>query len=39
MTQAKAKARAKKTFAVQASQMIIAYDRQNIFKVQATDLA
>ena len=36
MTLAKAKARANETFIVQASLMIIAYDRHNIFIVQAT---
>ena len=37
-TQGKATARANKTFIVQASLMIITYDRQNIFIVQATGL-
>ncbi len=38
MTLAMAKARANKTFMVQASLTIITYDRQNIFIVQATGL-
>jgi hypothetical protein len=37
MTLAKVKARADKTFIVQASLMIIPYDRQNIFIAQATE--
>ncbi len=37
MTLAKAKARANKTFIVQASLTIDTYDRQNYFIVQATD--
>jgi hypothetical protein len=37
MTLAKSKARANKTFIVQASLMIITYDRQNVFIVQGTD--
>ncbi len=37
MTLAKAKARANKTFMVQASLMIITYDCQNVFIVQGTD--
>ncbi len=36
MTLAKAKVRANKTYIAQASLMIITYDRQNIFIVQAT---
>ncbi len=36
MTQAKAKARANKTNIVQPSPMIVAYDCQNVFIVQAT---
>ncbi len=36
-TLAKAKAMANKTFTVQASLMIVTYDHQNIFIVQATD--
>jgi hypothetical protein len=36
MTLAKAKARANETFIVQASLMIVTYDHQNIFIVQAT---
>jgi hypothetical protein len=35
-TLAMARARAKKTFIVQASLMIITYDRKNIFIVKAT---
>ena len=38
MTLAKAKARANETFTVQASLMIVPYDRQNISIVQATGL-
>jgi hypothetical protein len=38
MTLAKAKARANKTFIVQASLAIITYDHQNIFIVEATGL-
>jgi hypothetical protein len=37
MTLAKANARESKTFIAQASLMIITFDRQNIFIVQATD--
>ncbi len=37
MTLAKAKAKTNETFIVQASLMIITYDRQNIFIVQGTD--
>jgi hypothetical protein len=37
-TLAKAKAGANKTFIVQASLMIITYDRRNIFIVRATEL-
>jgi hypothetical protein len=37
MTPVKAKARANKTFLVQASLMIFTYDHQNIFNVQATE--
>jgi hypothetical protein len=36
MTLAKAKARANKTFVVQASLMIVTYNRHNIFIVQTT---
>jgi hypothetical protein len=36
MTLAKAKAKTNETFIVQASLMIITYDRQNMFIVQAT---
>ena len=36
MTLAKAKAKANETFIVQASLMIVTYDRQNIFIAQAT---
>ena len=36
MTLAKAKARANKTFIVQASLMIVTCDRQNILTVQST---
>jgi hypothetical protein len=35
MTLAKAKAKANETFIVQASLLIVTYDRQNIFIVQA----
>jgi hypothetical protein len=35
MTLAKAKAKTNETFIVQASLMIVTYDRQNIFIVQA----
>ncbi len=38
MTLAKAKAKTNETFMVQASLMIITYDHQNIFIVQATGL-
>ncbi len=38
-TLTKAKARANETFIVQASLMIVTYDCQNIFIVQATDVA
>ncbi len=37
MTQAKAKARANRTFIVQASLTIVTYDCQNMFIVQATE--
>ncbi len=37
MALAKAKARASKTFIVQASLMLVTYDRQNIFIVHATE--
>jgi hypothetical protein len=36
MTLAKAKAKTNETFIVQASLMIVTYDRQNMFIVQAT---
>ncbi len=36
MTLAKAKAKTNETFKVQASLMIVTYDRQNMFIVQAT---
>ncbi len=36
MTQAKAKAKTNETFIVQASLMIVTYDCQNMFIVQAT---
>jgi hypothetical protein len=39
MTLAKANARANKTFIVQASLMIVTYDRQIFFIVQATDVS
>ncbi len=38
MTLAKAKAKNKETFIVQASLTIVTYDRQNMFIVQATVL-
>jgi hypothetical protein len=38
LAKAKAKARANKRFIVQVSLTIVAYDRQNIFTVQATGL-
>jgi hypothetical protein len=38
MTLAKAKTKTNETFIVQASLMIVTYDRKNMFKVQATGL-
>jgi hypothetical protein len=38
MTLAKAKAKTNETFIVQASLMIVIYDRKNMFIVQATGL-
>jgi hypothetical protein len=38
MTLAEAKARGNETFIAQESLMIVTYDRQNIFIVQATDV-
>ncbi len=39
MTLEKAKAKTNETFIVQASLMIVSYDRQNMFIVQATDVS